>query len=49
LFLLAPLGAIVGARDAAQVDGFIGALDFRLSDDDLAEIETEFSESTTLM
>ena len=49
LFLLAPLGAIVGARDAAQVDGFIGALDFRLGDEDLAEIEAALPESTTLM
>ena len=35
LRLPAVTGAIVGARDAGQVDGFIGALDFRLGDDDL--------------
>jgi len=32
-------GAIVGARSAAQVDGFIKAMDFRLGDTDAAEIE----------
>jgi aryl-alcohol dehydrogenase-like predicted oxidoreductase len=31
-------GAIVGARDAAQVDGWIGAATFRLSDAEIAEI-----------
>jgi aryl-alcohol dehydrogenase-like predicted oxidoreductase len=31
-------GAIVGARRPAQVDGIIGAAEFRLSDDELAEI-----------
>ena len=30
---------IVGARSAAQVDGVIGAMTFRLSDEELAEIE----------
>lgn len=49
LRLPAVTGAIVGARDAGQVDGFIGALDFRLGDDDLAEIESALPESTTLM
>jgi aryl-alcohol dehydrogenase-like predicted oxidoreductase len=33
-------GAIVGARDAAQVDGWIGAATLQLSDDDLREITT---------
>ncbi|WNG37090.1 aldo/keto reductase [Archangium violaceum] len=32
-------GAIVGARSAEQVDGFIGAMDFRLSPAELKEIE----------
>ena len=31
-------GAIVGARDAAQVDGWVGASGLRLSPEDLAEI-----------
>ncbi|WP_238361028.1 aldo/keto reductase [Iningainema tapete] len=33
-------GAIVGGRSAAQVDGIIGAADFRLSEEELNEIET---------
>ena len=32
-------GAIVGARNAQQVEGNIGAADLRLTDDDIAEIE----------
>jgi aryl-alcohol dehydrogenase-like predicted oxidoreductase len=32
-------GAIVGARNAAQVDGWINALTFRLSEDEIDEIE----------
>jgi aryl-alcohol dehydrogenase-like predicted oxidoreductase len=32
--------AIVGARNPAQVDGFIGAMDFRLSQAEIEEIET---------
>jgi aryl-alcohol dehydrogenase-like predicted oxidoreductase len=32
-------GAIVGARNAKQVEGTIGAMDFRLSPDEIAEIE----------
>ncbi len=32
-------GAIVGARRPAQVDGIIGAAEFRLSEDELAEID----------
>jgi aryl-alcohol dehydrogenase-like predicted oxidoreductase len=42
-------GAIVGARDADQVDGFIGAMDFRLDDDDLARIEPALPESMTII
>jgi aryl-alcohol dehydrogenase-like predicted oxidoreductase len=33
-------GAIVGARQARQVDGIIGAMDFRLTPAEIAEIET---------
>jgi aryl-alcohol dehydrogenase-like predicted oxidoreductase len=32
-------GAIVGMRSAAQVDGIIGAMEFRLSDAEMAQIE----------
>lgn len=32
-------GAIVGGRSAAQVDGVIGAMEFRLSEDEIGEIE----------
>jgi aryl-alcohol dehydrogenase-like predicted oxidoreductase len=32
-------GAIVGARDPKQVDGIIGAMDFRLTTSEIAEIE----------
>jgi aryl-alcohol dehydrogenase-like predicted oxidoreductase len=32
-------GAIVGGRNAGQVDGIIGAMEFRLSEDEIAEIE----------
>ena len=42
-------GAIVGARNAEQVDGFVGALDFRLDDDDLAVIEPALPESMTIL
>ena len=42
-------GAIVGARDADQVDGFIGAMDFRLDEDDLARIEPALPESMTII
>jgi aryl-alcohol dehydrogenase-like predicted oxidoreductase len=31
--------AIVGARSAELVDGFIGAMDFRLSQDEVRELE----------
>jgi aryl-alcohol dehydrogenase-like predicted oxidoreductase len=42
-------GAIVGARDADQVDGFIGAMAFRLSEDDLSTIESALPESMTII
>ncbi len=42
-------GAIVGARDAEQVDGFIGAMDFRLGTEDLDEIEAALPDSLTLL
>jgi aryl-alcohol dehydrogenase-like predicted oxidoreductase len=32
-------GAIVGAREAKQVDGIIGAMDFRLTASEIAELE----------
>jgi aryl-alcohol dehydrogenase-like predicted oxidoreductase len=32
-------GAIVGARDLKQVDGIIGAMDFRLTPSEIAEVE----------
>jgi aryl-alcohol dehydrogenase-like predicted oxidoreductase len=32
-------GAIVGARSAKQVDGIIGAMDFRLTPQEIAEVE----------
>jgi aryl-alcohol dehydrogenase-like predicted oxidoreductase len=37
--------AIVGARSAAQVDGFIGAADFRLSPSELEEIDRALAEA----
>jgi len=33
-------GAIVGVRNPEQVTGIIGAMDFRLSEDEIKEIET---------
>jgi aryl-alcohol dehydrogenase-like predicted oxidoreductase len=33
-------GAIVGGRSAAQVEGVVGAADFRLTDDEVREIES---------
>jgi aryl-alcohol dehydrogenase-like predicted oxidoreductase len=32
-------GAIVGARNSKQVDGIIGAMDFRLTASEIAEVE----------
>jgi aryl-alcohol dehydrogenase-like predicted oxidoreductase len=40
LRLPAVTAAIVGARNAAQVDGIIGALDFRLTPEEIDQIET---------
>jgi aryl-alcohol dehydrogenase-like predicted oxidoreductase len=37
--------AIVGARRASQVDGFIGAMDFRLGEAEIAEIDANLPES----
>lgn len=42
-------GAIVGARSAEQVDGFIGAMDFRLSPEEMARIDEELPESISLI
>ncbi len=39
-------GAIVGMRRPSQVDGVIGAADFRLSEDELAEIERRIPRAT---
>jgi aryl-alcohol dehydrogenase-like predicted oxidoreductase len=38
-------GAIVGARSAEQVDGFVGAMDYRLSDAEVEEIAAALPES----
>jgi aryl-alcohol dehydrogenase-like predicted oxidoreductase len=38
-------GAIVGMRNAGQVDGVIGALEFRLSEDEAAQIRRYLDES----
>ena len=40
---------IVGARSAGQVDGFVGAMDFRLSEDEIARIGDELPESVELL
>jgi aryl-alcohol dehydrogenase-like predicted oxidoreductase len=32
-------GAIVGARNAKQVEGIIGAMEFRLTPQEVAEVE----------
>lgn len=42
-------GTIVGARNPEQVDGFIGALDYRLSDADADDIATALPPSVTLL
>jgi len=42
-------GAIVGARQTRQVDGFIGAMDFRLSESEIAEIEAILPESIDML
>ncbi len=48
LRLSAVTGAIVGARNAGQVDGFVGAMDFRLSYDEIEEIAGILPESFDL-
>jgi len=48
VLLRRPGVAIVGARSAAQVDGFLGAMDFRLGDAGLAEIDAALPESLSL-
>jgi aryl-alcohol dehydrogenase-like predicted oxidoreductase len=40
-------GAIVGLRKADQINGTLGALNFRLSADELSEIEAFFEEAVT--
>ncbi len=42
-------GAIVGARRPEQVDGFIGALEFRLSKDELEQIQRALPEQMALI
>jgi len=42
-------GSIVGARRAEQVDGFVGAMDFRLSESEIVEIEISLPESIGMM
>jgi aryl-alcohol dehydrogenase-like predicted oxidoreductase len=49
LFHPAVTGAIVGARSAEQVDDFIGAMDFRLSDEEFARIGEALPDSITLI
>jgi aryl-alcohol dehydrogenase-like predicted oxidoreductase len=39
-------GAIVGMRSPAQVDGVVGAADFRLSDDEVSEIAAFLSSAS---
>lgn len=41
-------GAIVGARRPDQLDGFLGAMEFRLADDELAEIRAKLPDSVEL-
>ncbi len=48
-FTPAVTGAIVGARNPGQVDGFIGAMDFRLGMTIIVEIEAALPESMTLL
>jgi len=42
-------GAIVGARSASQVDGFVDAMDFRLTEDEIDRIGGELPDSITLI
>ena len=41
--------AIVGARNSGQVDGFIGAMELRLGEEDIAEISARLPESLDMM
>ncbi len=47
LRLTSVTGAIVGARTPKQIDGIVGAGEFRLSDDEIAEIDSKISGSLT--
>jgi len=49
LRLSAVTGAIVGARSAAQVDGFAKAMDFRLGESEIAEIQEHLPSSIGMM
>jgi aryl-alcohol dehydrogenase-like predicted oxidoreductase len=49
LRLPAVTGAIVGARHPGQIDGFVGAMSFRLSDGEIAEIEAGLPDSLDMM
>jgi aryl-alcohol dehydrogenase-like predicted oxidoreductase len=42
-------GAIVGGRNSGQINGFVGALDFRLGDEEYAEIGAALPESIGLL
>jgi aryl-alcohol dehydrogenase-like predicted oxidoreductase len=42
-------GAIVGARDSEQVDGFVAAMEFRLTDDEYAAIGDRLPDSIEMM
>ena len=42
-------GAIVGGRNSGQIDGFVGALEFRLSDQLYEEIGVALPDSIELM
>ena len=46
LRLPAVTGAIVGARSPEQIDGIIGAGDFRLSEAEVSAIESELADRT---
>jgi aryl-alcohol dehydrogenase-like predicted oxidoreductase len=48
LRLTAVTGAIVGARRPDQIDGIIGAMEFRWSDSEIAEIDAKLPESINM-
>ncbi len=48
LRLTSVTGAIVGARRPDQIDGIIGAMEFRLSDSEIAEIDAKLPESINM-